>query len=296
MVPIIWPMYLKEESEEMNKKGIVNKIIPFSNVDGPGNRLAIFFQGCNIKCVYCHNPETINNCINCMECITVCPKAAITDLNGEITYREHLCIACDSCIKKCKYNSSPRTTEYSLEELIEIIEGYRPFIRGITVSGGEPTLQSEFIEELFKRVRLLGLSCFVDTNAFFNRDKIKGLINTSDKFMVDIKAIDELMKLCATEFDNNIDNLKYLLALDKVYEVRTVIIMEYMDGLSTVEKVGKILKDYPDVNYKLIRVHLNGLSLSQRELVKDHIPSIEYMELLKNRLYEIGVSRVEVIN
>ena len=52
----------------------INKIIPFSNVDGPGNRMAIFFQDCPFSCLYCHNPETINECINCGKCEKVCPQ------------------------------------------------------------------------------------------------------------------------------------------------------------------------------------------------------------------------------
>ena len=56
---------------------LVNKIIPFSCIDGPGNRTAIFFQGCNFKCTYCHNPETINKCVNCGKCVKVCPVNAL---------------------------------------------------------------------------------------------------------------------------------------------------------------------------------------------------------------------------
>ncbi|PWX63734.1 glycine radical enzyme activase, partial [Clostridium perfringens] len=51
---------------------LINKIIPFSCVDGPGNRMVIFFQGCNFKCLYCHNPETINKCISCGKCVENC--------------------------------------------------------------------------------------------------------------------------------------------------------------------------------------------------------------------------------
>lgn len=57
--------------------GYINKIIPFSSVDGPGNRTAIFLQGCNFNCVYCHNPETINLCNNCGLCVRQCPTEAL---------------------------------------------------------------------------------------------------------------------------------------------------------------------------------------------------------------------------
>jgi pyruvate formate lyase activating enzyme len=279
----------------MENRAVINKIIHFSNVDGPGNRLAIFFQGCNVSCIYCHNPETINKCINCMECIPNCPTGAIKAINGGIVFYEDLCTQCDQCIKTCKYNSSPRTKEYSTQELFEIIKDYKAFIRGITVSGGEPTLQAEFIVELFKLVKPLGLTCFVDTNNFFDVIEISELINVTDKFMVDIKAVDKLDIICNCSFRNNIENLKYLLKINKVYEVRTVIVLNYLDIENTISKVAEIIKDYPEVIYKLIKVHSYGLSDKHKGYIKDSIPSEDYINVLCNKVKEIGVKKVEII-
>jgi pyruvate formate lyase activating enzyme len=279
----------------MENRAIVNKIIPFSNVDGPGNRLAIFFQGCNVNCIYCHNPETINMCINCMDCIHNCPVAAIKAVDGRVVYNEDLCTLCDQCIKSCKHNSSPRTKEYSVQELFEIIKDYKAFIRGITVSGGEPTLQADFIVELFIMVKTLGLSCFVDTNNFFDVEKISELMNVTDKFMVDIKAVDKLDSICNCSFKNNLENLKFLLKLNKVYEVRTVIVLNYLDIENTLTKVAEILKDYPGVIYKLIKIHTYGLNEKQKLYVRDSIPSEDYINLLSNKIKEIGVKKVEII-
>ncbi len=65
---------------------LVNKIIPFSCIDGPGNRTSIFFQGCNFKCSYCHNPETINKCVNCGKCVAVCPVNALEIKDKKVVY------------------------------------------------------------------------------------------------------------------------------------------------------------------------------------------------------------------
>ncbi|GFP75699.1 YjjW family glycine radical enzyme activase [Clostridium fungisolvens] len=280
----------------METKVPVNKIIPFSNVDGPGNRLAIFFQGCNISCVYCHNPETINLCSNCKLCAPGCPVKAIKEADGKVVFNDKLCVECDKCIKTCKTKSSPRTKNYSVDELIEIIEEYKLFIRGITVSGGEPTLKAPFIAELFKKVKSLGLTCFVDTNGFFEKDSISELIEVTDKFMVDIKAIDKLETLCDTKMKNNLDNLKYLLSIDKVYEVRTVLIEDLMDLDNTVVTVANILKAYPEVIYKLIRVHTEGLKDDQKEKIKDKIPTKERMNYIEKLVRGIGVEKVEIID
>jgi pyruvate formate lyase activating enzyme len=279
----------------MENRAVINKVIPFSNVDGPGNRLAIFFQNCNIHCLYCHNSETINKCINCLECVADCPTKAIKNSNGKIIYDIKLCIECDQCISRCRYFSSPRTKEYNVQDLYNIIEEYKNFIRGITVSGGEPTLQVEFIVELFKKVKMLGLTCFVDSNGFFNKNEISELIKETDKFMIDIKAVNNIEVLCNSKMKNNLENLQYLLTLNKVFEVRTVIIMDYLDIENTIEKVASIIKAYPEVLYKLIRVHPTGLKIDQKELIKEKLPSEEFMEYLANKARSLGVNKVELI-
>lgn len=283
--------------------GRVNRIIPFSNVDGPGNRLAIFFQGCNIRCIYCHNPETIKDCINCGECVFSCPKGALSieiDDNGnkKVKYSQAKCVECDQCIRTCRYNSSPRVQFFTAEEILKEIMEYKEYIRGITVSGGEPTLQAPFITELFNLVKPLGLTCFVDTNGVFDIEsaEMKALIEVTDKFMVDIKAVSETERLCGVNFRAiHLDNLKKLLQLDKVYEVRTVLIKNYMDMENTVEIVAKVVKDYPAVHYKIIRVHPAGLHEAERKKIREDIPEIDEVNQLAEKARNIGVKTVEVI-
>lgn len=113
----------------------INKIIPFSSVDGPGNRTAIFLQGCNFNCKYCHNPETRNLCINCMDCVPVCPADALSDKDGKVIFAAEKCIACDNCIKVCKHGATPRIVRMTSKETFEKICENVPFIRGVTFSG-----------------------------------------------------------------------------------------------------------------------------------------------------------------
>ena len=84
----------------------VNKIIPFSAVDGPGNRTAVFVQGCNFNCRYCHNPETRSLCRSCGECVEKCPKQALYIENGKVLFHPELCCGCDTCIKTCRFDAS----------------------------------------------------------------------------------------------------------------------------------------------------------------------------------------------
>lgn len=245
---------------------LVNKIIPFSCIDGPGNRTAIFFQGCNFKCTYCHNPETINKCINCKKCVSVCPVKALDIENEKVIWNESKCVQCDRCIRECSHLSTPKTKNLSVDELFNEIKEISPFIQGITVSGGECTLNADFLIDLFKKVKSeLGLTCFVDTNGGIDLSEYEELVDITDKFMLDVKSIDEDEHIKVTGTSNNIvlKNLKYLLAKNKLYEVRTVIAPN-LDNEKTVLEVSKIIKDkckYKFNAYRKYGVRKEGIDL-----------------------------------
>lgn len=236
---------------------LVNKIIPFSCIDGPGNRTAIFFQGCNFKCTYCHNPETINKCVNCGLCVKVCPVNALNIVDKKVTWDDKKCVACDACIRECDNLSTPKTKDYSVDDLFEEIKQVSPFIQGITVSGGEATFNIDFIAQLFKKVKEeLGLTCFVDTNGSIDLTQYEEFVNITDKFMIDVKSMDEKEHVKVTGLSNDIviKNVKYLLDLDKIYEVRTVI-APTLNNENTVREVSKIIKDKCKYKFNIYRHH-----------------------------------------
>ncbi len=237
---------------------MVHKIIPFSNVEGRGNRCSIFLQGCNIHCVYCHNPETISR-------------------------------------------KSNRVMEFSPEALAEKVGENIPFIRGVTASGGEPTIQAEALSVFFKLLKPLGLTCYVDTNGFFDCCKIKPLIDLTDKFLFDIKGFGEgLNRLCFEDkqppqnFCNlGFENLRLLLKENKVEEVRLVCVTGFYNVEKTIEKICEILPAYSAVPLKLIRVHIRGAgnANSFRHLV----PSEEKMFKWEKQASRLGIKKVKVI-
>ena len=249
-------MYLDEDGDQMNNALTlpVHRIIPFSNVDGPGNRTAIFVQGCNLKCVYCHNPETI-------------PKPC--NSNG---YRE-----------------------MTVKALVEEILKYKPFIKGITVSGGEATLYKDFLRVLFKEIKKYSLTCYIDTNLIFDWKEHQNLIEVTDGYLVDIKSYGNMKTLTGLSYPQDLFILKKLLEAEKIVEVRTVCIEYYMDLVTTVQKTAELLKNYPNVEYKLIRVHHRGLSLHQRTKIANNIPSAEKMNELKNLAMQEGLKNITII-
>lgn len=257
---------------------LINKIIPFSCIDGPGNRTAVFFQGCNIRCTYCHNPETINACNNCGQCVYVCPTKSLEYINKKVVWDESKCVECDNCLNICKNLSTPRTKNYSVEELFEEIKKTSPFISGITVSGGECTLNADFLVELFRKVKSeLNLTCFVDTNGMIDLKQYKELVELTDKFMLDVKSIDEDEHIKITGYTNDtvIKNLNYLLDEDKLYEVRTVVAPN-LDNENTIKEVAKIINGR--CKYKLNAYRKYGVRKEGLDLHGEIGPSEDEME------------------
>ncbi|MCB2290112.1 YjjW family glycine radical enzyme activase [Clostridium sp. CS001] len=281
-------------------KGLVNRIIPFSSVDGPGNRTAIFLQGCNFNCLYCHNPETINVCNNCGECVSACHYNAL-EIKGmqskpsKVTWDKDACTSCDECIKICKRNSSPKPLSMTVEEVITEIEKNKVFISGITVSGGECTLQSEFLTELFIEVKKLGLTCYVDTNGSIPLWEHEDLVDVMDMAMVDMKSYDSQEHKMLTGMDNTtvIENINYLAKLNKIYEIRTVIVPEVLDNYRNVDEISRLIASLnPEIRYKLIKYRQLGVRL---DMVNSYTPNDEYMDELQRIAINNGCKNIVLV-
>lgn len=276
-------------------KAGVNKIIPFSSVDGPGNRTAIFFQGCNFDCNYCHNPETINICNNCGECIEVCPVDALSREEGVVSWNHELCEECDRCIQRCPRNSSPRVRQMSVNQIIDEIEKTRPFISGITVSGGEVLLQTEFVQKLFYEVKNMGLSCFVDTNGSVSLWEREELVKVMDKAMVDLKSFnkDEHKRLTGHSNETVIKNIKFLAEYEKLYEVRTVIVPELLNNKRNVDMTSKLITSLDkDIRYKLIKFRPKGV---RSDRVDSQVPTDKLMEELERLAENNGCENLLIV-
>lgn len=279
----------------MCKIGYVNKIIPFSCVDGEGNRTAIFLQGCNFNCAYCHNPETINVCNGCGSCIDKCPVGALSMEAGKVVYDKSRCVNCDTCIRTCNRNASPKIIPMTVKDIVSEVEKNRVFISGITVSGGECTLQSDFLIDLFKEIKKMGLTTFVDTNGSTEIYKNKELLEVMDKTMIDLKAYEEEDNINLVGMTNKtvIENIKVLGAMDKVYEIRTVVVPEVLNNEHTVDMGSKLLASInPEIIYKLIKYRPIGV---REDRIQSYTPSDEYMENLKNIALNNGCKNVIIV-
>ncbi len=276
---------------------LVNKIIKFSSVDGPGNRMAIFLQGCNFDCDYCHNPETIGVCSSCKKCISKCPKHALSKVGKKVVWDSNKCIYCDNCIKVCPKSASPLVKSYSVEELFDEIKKVAPFISGITISGGESTLQYKSLTKLFERVKdELNLTCFIDTNGSLplSEERYKEFVDITDFFMLDVKVWDRKKhkKLTGRNNINVISNLNFLKEEGKLFEVRTVVVPEVLDNEETVSEVSKIIAG-SHIRYKIIRFRRTGVRRDR--LIGVQSPTLEELSRLKGIAENLGVEEVLVV-
>ncbi len=211
-------------------RATVSKILSSSCVDGPGNRLVIFLQGCNFNCSACHNPHTIGQCDHCGDCIAACHADALTLVDGKISYVADTCDQCDDCLRACPINANPMVQQYSVEQILEIAHRYRAFLSGITLSGGEATLQLKFVIALFEAIKadpeLSGLSCFIDTNGHLGAQSWDRLLPVTDGVMLDIKSFHQPLHKELTGQDNHqsLASARILYAAGKLYELRFLLI------------------------------------------------------------------------
>lgn len=295
-------------------KALVNKIIPFSAVDGPGNRTSVFLQGCNINCLYCHNPETRKVCIGCGQCIEACPSGALS-WNTEdgsrpsakvgeekrtspfLRYDPEKCTLCDTCIHVCRYDASPRILELTPEETFEKIARQIPFIRGVTVSGGECTLYPEYLTELFSICKDNGLNTLLDSNGTLDFKEYPDLLAVTDGVMLDIKAFSEEDHKKVTGFSNRkiLENAKYLASIGKLFEIRTVIVPGLFDGEATVREASAMLNPYQSVHkiqYKIIAYRPMGV---RKEYAGFPVPDEGYLTKLADIARSEGMEKIVII-
>ncbi len=173
--------------------------------DGPGIRSVVFFKGCPLGCVFCHNPEAQDpgpeiafsprECIRCGECVDACPENAVSlDLPGRI--RRELCNRCGECVEACPGKGIRRVgVYYRVEELGELLLRDRAFYKhsggGVTLSGGECTLYPEYLEALLKFLKPEGIHVLLETSGFFNYKAFRArILPHLDEIYFDLKLAD----------------------------------------------------------------------------------------------------------
>lgn len=203
--------------------------LPFTWVDGPGNRVVLFFQGCNFDCVACHNPQTI-------------PLQSV------------------------------HAQQWSLEDALQRIRASMPYISGVTVSGGEATLQYEFLVALFSAIRndpaLAHLTTFIDSNGFATREIWDALAPVTDGVMIDLKVLDDALHKSLTGQSNALvlQSIRHLAEIGLLYETRLMLVPDVNDSDLQLRETGAWLMQIdPDMRVKLNHFHAHGARAAARQ-------------------------------
>ncbi len=186
-------------------KGLIFDIKKYAINDGPGIRLTLFFKGCPLSCVWCHNPESIvsytqkmytaNKCIGDLKCVEACPQNALELTTDGIVTNVERCTICGLCAMVCPTKAIEMSgKEYSTDELMRIIERETIFFDqsdgGVSFSGGEPLLNHKKLIELLDRCGEKDIHRVVDTTLFANTDLVLEVAKRTELFLVDLKAFD----------------------------------------------------------------------------------------------------------
>lgn len=181
------------------------RIQRMSTEDGPGIRSTVFFKGCPLSCVWCHNPESISpkiqvhwvgsRCIGCLGCIDACPEKALSSGTGGIEISRTTCTGCLKCTEVCPSTAlEAYGKRYGLDELVSEVLKDRVYFEksggGVTLSGGEPTLQGEFAGEFMKTLREQGVHTALDTCGHTGWETLETLLPHTDLVLYDLKEID----------------------------------------------------------------------------------------------------------
>ncbi|MDD5775519.1 MAG: glycyl-radical enzyme activating protein, partial [Candidatus Omnitrophica bacterium] len=239
--------------------GTVFDIQSFSLNDGPGIRTTVFFKGCSLNCLWCSNPESQSvkeellynrdRCMSCYSCVEACPNGANrVNESGSVVYDRTACKACGACVQMCP--SEARVISGNIKSVEEIVQTvvrdslfYRNSGGGVTLSGGEPLSQAEFIREIAKELKKHGIHCVLDTSGNASWEKLKSILPFIDLIYWDIKCIDreKHRKLTGVTNDLIIENLKKSLRLGKKVVVRFPLIPGCNDSNSDIEEIGYFL-------------------------------------------------------
>lgn len=248
-----------------NKCASVSKVIPFSCVDGPGSRLALFLQGCNLRCRNCHNPWTMGRCNNCGECVPQCPHQALSLSGGKVVWQADVCEQCDTCLQMCPHQATPMAQTMSVDEVLHQIRKASLFIEGITVSGGEATTQLPFVVDLFTAIKadpqLQSLTCLIDSNGLLSETGWEKLLPVCDGAMLDLKAWDSARHMALTGRDNaQIKRSITLLAQwGKLTELRLLVIPGQVDYLQHIDSLAVFISQLGTVPVRLNAFHAHGV-------------------------------------
>ena len=244
----------------MNQTGMVFDIQRSCVHDGPGIRTTVFLKGCNLRCFWCHNPESWHmqqdlllypsKCIGCGKCFTLCPQGCHSVLpDGTHQIGRAKCTLCGACAKRCYAGALVLSgKERSVDDVMKAVLADAAFYQnsggGVTISGGEPLLQPDFTLALLQVAQSAGIHTALDTAGNVPFEVFERLQPYVDLWLFDCKCMDSALHIQATGAENAriLENLRRLGNGETPVWVRVPVI----PGFNDTEENMRVLRDFLD--------------------------------------------------
>lgn len=233
----------------------------FSTVDGPGTRVVLYLSGCNLRCPWCHSPHSWdsispllyfeNRCLLCGACVNACTQGVHSIIDNKHVIDRNVCIKCSSCIEVCPSSDSKNWntstlgfagSEVEVNELYKILKPQLSLFRnigGLTVSGGDPILQSKSLSELLRICCEDNFHITVETSASTSKNHIQELIPFVKHWLIGLRPslVDK-----PEDWEQVLENIEILAAVNaENITVRTPIIPGYTNSLECYSKIKDVM-------------------------------------------------------
>jgi len=291
--------------------GVIFDIKRFAVHDGPGIRTTVFFKGCPLRCMWCHNPESLsirrqivffeNKCIGCGECFKRCKNGAVVATPEGRKYYRDKCTLCGTCVEYCYAEATVMQGRIAtVDEVVEEVKKDMPFYEnsngGVTLSGGEPTMQPEFCIAVLAECKKANMHTALDTSGFVKTEILTEILKYVDLVLYDIKHTDPEKHKKYTGVSNELIlyNLQHINNMEIPIEIRIPTIPNINDSEENFSEVAKLVNNLNSIErVRLLPYHRLGEGKYERLGMEYKLKGLEspnkarmeeLVEMLKSKL------------